>query len=85
MGARGRRLHETGENYKMRSYINLSPNEMQFERPNKKDEIGWAYSTMGEKIGFYRVLVGKLEGNRIFGSSSNGRYGDIITDYKETE
>ena len=67
----------------MRSYINLSPNEMQFERPNKKDEIGWAYSTMGEKIGFYRVLVGKLEGNRIFGSSSNGRYGDIITDYKE--
>jgi len=38
---------------------------------------------MGEKIGFYGVLVGKLEGNRIFGSSSNRLDGDIIRDYKE--
>jgi len=68
LGARGRRLHESGENYKTRSYIIRSPNEILFERPNKKDENGWAYDTMGEETGFYRVLVGKLEGNRIFGS-----------------
>jgi hypothetical protein len=38
---------------------------------------------MGEKIGFYRVLVGKLEGNRTFGSSNNRWDGDIIMDDKE--
>jgi hypothetical protein len=37
---------------------------------------------MGEKIGFCRVLVGKLEGNRIFGSYSNRCDGDDIMDYK---
>jgi hypothetical protein len=29
-----------------------SPNEILFERPKTKDEIGWAYDTMEEKIGF---------------------------------
>jgi hypothetical protein len=54
LGERGRRLHETGENYKMRSYTIPSPNEMLLKRSNKKDEIGWAYNTTEEKIGFYR-------------------------------
>ena len=83
MGARGRKLYETGEINKMRGYITRSPNEILFKRPEKKDECGWAYGIMGAKIGFYGVLVGKLEGNRIFCSSSNRWDGGIITDYKE--
>jgi hypothetical protein len=65
----------------MGSYIIRSPNKILFKRPNKKDEIGWAYGTMGEKIGFYGVLGGKDEENRTFGSSSKRWGGNIIMKY----
>jgi hypothetical protein len=65
------------------SYVIRTPNEILFERPNRKDKIGWARGTPGEKKCFYRVLVGKHEGKRIFWSYSNRWGGNIIMDLKE--
>jgi hypothetical protein len=51
----------------------------------KKNGMGWAgyVARTREKIRAYRVVVGKLEGKRIFGSLRNRRDGNNIMDRKK--
>jgi hypothetical protein len=51
----------------------------------KKDEMGGACSTNGEKRNAYRILVGKLEGKRPLGRSRRRWVDNIKMDLKELE
>jgi hypothetical protein len=49
----------------------------------KKDEMGWACSTKGEKKNSYRILVGKPEGKRPLGRPRRRWVDNIKMDLRE--
>ena len=49
----------------------------------EKNEMGWACSTMGDRRGVQRVLVGKPEGQRPLGSHRHRWEDNIKIDLQE--
>jgi hypothetical protein len=55
-----------GEEYIKRN-LTITPHRIIWGDKNKKNEMGGACSTYGERRGSYRVLVGKSERTETFG------------------